>query len=418
MTASTSTVRDGLARSDEVPEGGLRVTDLEKAYTERTGGGNVVNAVDGVTFDVEPGTLFTLLGPSGCGKTTTLRSVAGLETPDDGVIQVGPRTLFSGSEHINVSTSRRNLGMVFQSYAIWPHMSVYKNAAFPLVAGNRRKRLERAEIRTRVNDVLDAVQLGHLRDRPSTDLSGGQQQRLALARALVLRPPLLLLDEPLSNLDAKLREDMRLELKGLQRSLGITALYVTHDQVEALAMSKIIAVMNKGRIEQMGRPREIYDNPVSYFVADFIGSCNFLVGTVVSALGAGEYRVRAGDTELTASSRQAWRPGDPTLVAVRPENVEVLALPVGDSPSPGDGSMEAVVEARAFLGEAVEHIVAVGGEKLRSRAHVASTFAPNTRVLVRFLRGSCKLTRADEEFASKESSSLRVGDVPAEAQSA
>ena len=416
MTVAASETSTSALPADAVPPGMLRVRGLVKRYTERTGSGNVVNAVDGVSYDIEPGTMLTLLGPSGCGKTTTLRSVAGLETPDDGVIQVGPQTLYSARERTNVPPNRRNLGMVFQSYAIWPHMSVFKNAAFPLVAGPRGRRVDRTEVRKRVQEVLEAVQLGHLADRPSTDLSGGQQQRLALARALVLRPPMLLLDEPLSNLDAKLREDMRLELKNLQRSLGITALYVTHDQIEALAMSHVVAVMNAGRIEQMGRPRDIYDNPVSHFVADFIGSCNFLKGTVVRELDGGEYRVRIEGTEVTGSSRLDWKVGDETLVAVRPENVEVVRQDEEvNSADADDGALEAVVEARGYLGEAVEHLVSVGEYKLRSRAHVSTTYAPNTRVLVRFRRGTCRLIRADSGVAptAKAPSGGDVDAVPA-----
>ncbi len=249
----------------------LTITQLVKTFPpgrgERTGR---VRAVDDVSFTVEEGELFTLLGPSGCGKTTTLRSIAGLETPDGGEIRIRDRVLFSSKQRIRVPANERGLGMVFQSYAIWPHMNVYKNVAFPLQVLPRRRRPGRKELRERVERVLAVVQLDQLASRQATDLSGGQQQRLALARALVMEPPLLLLDEPLSNLDAKLREDMRFELKRLQRELGITGIYVTHDQVEALAMSNRVAVMRAGKIEQVGRPREVYEAPKSRFVADFI----------------------------------------------------------------------------------------------------------------------------------------------------
>ncbi|MGH8944563.1 MAG: ABC transporter ATP-binding protein, partial [Acidimicrobiia bacterium] len=208
----------------------LTVTDLVKTFpSSKSEKGGPVVAVGGISFSIEPGQMFTLLGPSGCGKTTTLRSVAGLETPDSGEIQVGDRILYSSEKRIRVPANKRSLGMVFQSYAIWPHMNVFKNVAFPLEV-DQGKRLSRREITERVDNVLAVVQLDALAGRQATDLSGGQQQRLALARALVMEPELLLLDEPLSNLDAKLREEMRFELKRLQRELGITAVYVTHDQ--------------------------------------------------------------------------------------------------------------------------------------------------------------------------------------------
>src|SRR3954463_8391990 len=260
-----------------------------------------IRAAHDVSFDVPPGKLFTLLGPSGCGKTTTLRSIAGLERPQAGEIRVGDELIYSAARRIFVPPNQRGLGMVFQSYAIWPHMTVYENAAFPLRVG--RRKLARREIDERVRRVLATVDLSEMAQREATKLSGGQQQRLALARALVMEPRLLLLDEPLSNLDAKLRERMRFELKRLQRELGITTVYVTHDQSEALALSHAIAVMNRGRIEQIGTPREIYERPLNQFVADFVGTTNFLDATVSGADGAaGYYRVRCELGELKAQA--------------------------------------------------------------------------------------------------------------------
>src|SRR5436853_217312 len=246
---------------------------VKELYTEYASDrGPPVRAAQNVSFEVPEGKLFTLLGPSGCGKTTTLRSIAGLERPVSGEIEVAGRVVYSSNQRIFVAPNKRNFGMVFQSYAIWPHMNVFQNVAFPLDV----RKLPRKEIQERVTRVLAAVQLGHLVDREATKLSGGQQQRLALARALVMEPQLLLLDEPLSNLDAKLREKMRFELKRLQRELGLTTVYVTHDQSEALAMSNEIAVMNEGRIVQIGSPRDIYERPNSRFVADFVGTTNFI----------------------------------------------------------------------------------------------------------------------------------------------
>src|SRR5919197_910162 len=226
-----------------------------------------IRAAQDVTFEVPQGKLFTLLGPSGCGKTTTLRSIAGLERPRLGEIRVDEDLIYSSLRGVFVPPNQRGLGMVFQSYAIWPHMTVFENAAFPLRVG--RRRFSRREIEQRVNRVLATVDLSEMAQREATKLSGGQQQRLALARALVMEPRLLLLDEPLSNLDAKLRERMRFELKRIQRELGITTVYVTHDQSEALALSNEIAVMRDGRIVQLGSPRDIYERPRSKFVADF-----------------------------------------------------------------------------------------------------------------------------------------------------
>src|ERR1700686_2167144 len=269
---------------------GTNVLNVRSLFTEYPGErGSVVKAAQDVSFEVPEGKLFTLLGPSGCGKTTTLRSIAGLEKPTSGEIEGGGQMVYSSDKGIFVAPNKRNFGMVFQSYAIWPHMNVFQNAAFPLQVRKLRKK----EIEERVMRVLQAVQLDHLVDREATKLSGGQQQRLALARALVMEPQLLLLDEPLSNLDAKLRHHLRFELKRLQRELGITTVYVTHDQSEALALSHEIAVMSEGRIQQIATPREIYTRPVNAFVADFVGSTNFLDGSVLGPDGeAGRIRVR------------------------------------------------------------------------------------------------------------------------------
>jgi len=325
--------------------------------------GQAIRAANNVGFDVPPGKLFTLLGPSGCGKTTTLRSIAGLERPRSGEILVGDDVVYSSERQIFMPPNQRGLGMVFQSYAIWPHMTVFENAAFPLRVG--RKRYSGKELTQRVTRVLNTVDLQDMAQREATKLSGGQQQRLALARALVMEPRLLLLDEPLSNLDAKLRERMRFELKRLQRELGITTVYVTHDQSEALALSHSIAVMNKGRIEQIGAPREIYERPANQFVADFIGSTNFLEGTVSGADGApGFYRVRCELGELKAQAHEALKPADKVVLSVRPEDIHL-----SESRPQGENVWQGTVDQKVFLGEFADFQVAVGEHRLQSRVH-------------------------------------------------
>jgi iron(III) transport system ATP-binding protein len=367
----------------------LRIDGLRKTFPGGRGQRERVVAVNDVALTVEQGQLFTLLGPSGCGKTTTLRCVAGLEHPDEGDITIDGRTLFSKSKGIRLRANERGLGMVFQSYAIWPHMNVFKNVAFPLEVLPRSKRLSKKEIRARVEKVLAVVQLGKLAGRQATDLSGGQQQRLALARALVMEPPLMLLDEPLSNLDAKLREEMRFELKRLQREMNLTAVYVTHDQVEALAMSNVIAVMSAGNIEQLGRPREIYERPKSRFVADFIGTTNFLNGRVERRESGDQYLISAAQGQLHATSAAELSPGTEVVVSVRPEHIQ---LSEGSETPDGVGRWNGVVQTRAFLGESVDHLVQVGGGlELRARCNPSVSLPPDTKVTVTIPGSACSL---------------------------
>jgi len=367
----------------------LTIDNLVKSYPgTKSDKSRRVFAVKDISLDVQEGQLYTLLGPSGCGKTTTLRSVAGLEDPDSGRIVVGGRSLFDSDQGVHVPANKRGLGMVFQSYAIWPHMNVFDNVAFPLTVAERGKRLGKRQLRERVERVLAVVQLDHLAGRQATDLSGGQQQRLALARALVMEPPLLLLDEPLSNLDAKLREEMRFELKRLQRDLNITAIYVTHDQVEALAMSNVIAVMNGGVIEQIGKPREVYNRPASKFVADFIGSSNFFDGVVEHRRGTEEYSVRTDEGEVVATSPYDLAPGTKVTVAIRPEHVQIeRGLPAESRPGLWGGK----VVARAFLGDSVEHKIEVGKLELQARCHTDLSIAPNTEISINLPPEWCSL---------------------------
>ena len=340
----------------------LKVEGLFTEYPNERG--EIVKAAQDVTFTVPEGKLFTLLGPSGCGKTTTLRSIAGLERPRVGEIAVNDRVVYSSSKGVFVTPNRRGFGMVFQSYAIWPHMTVYGNAAFPLQVGD--KKVSGTDMREKVMRVLKATQLDHLADRDATKLSGGQQQRLALARALVMEPALLLLDEPLSNLDAKLREKMRFELKRLQRDLKITTVYVTHDQSEALALSHEIAVMSEGRIQQIGSPRDVYERPANAFVADFVGSTNFLDGSVLGPDGAdGLYRVRTEIGDLTVLATEKLDAQDKVLVSVRPEDVELKEARPGTERNVWHGT----VDQKVFLGEVVDFQVKLGDRMLLSRQH-------------------------------------------------
>ena len=337
-----------------------------------------VFAVNDVSFEVAEGELFTLLGPSGCGKTTTLRSIAGLEKPDGGRIAVDDRVLFErGAEGkvVNVPANQRKLGMVFQSYAIWPHMTVFDNVAFPLQVLPRGKRLGKSAIAEKVTRVLETMELGKYADRQATKLSGGQQQRLALARALVIEPSLLLLDEPLSNLDAKLRESLRYELKRLQRELGITSVYVTHDQIEALALSSHIAVMRDGNIVQLGRPRDIYENPHNKFVAEFIGTSNFIQGTVRSRQGQ-EYVVETSEGRLRLDSPAHMPEGTEVVVSIRPEAISLSREPFGDVENVWSGD----VLTRAFLGDAVDHVIGVGKHEVRVRCNPSLSVEQGTKV--------------------------------------
>jgi len=350
----------------------LVVENLQKVFQ---GKDETVAAVDGVSFEVPTGSFFTLLGSSGCGKTTTLRCVAGLEQPSGGKITLGGEVVYEAGRRKNVPTASRDIGMVFQSYAIWPHMSVFKNVAFPLRV--ERHRPSRAEIKQRVEEALAAVQLDGLEGRMATQLSGGQQQRLAFARALVRRPKVLLLDEPLSNLDAKLRGQMRAEMRAIQRRIGITTLYVTHDQMEALSMSNRIAVMSHGKIVQEGAPREIYHQPTTRFVADFIGTTNFIEAEVLgpSAFGAMRLRTPAGDVE--ARCPDGVRAGESVSISVRPENIRVSAEPLS-----GSNVLPGVLEQQVFLGEFLDCRVRVGDMTLLCRQHPTVRFHRNDAVWV------------------------------------
>ena len=323
-----------------------------------------VHAVEDASLEVRRGEVLTLLGPSGCGKTTTLRMVVGLERVTHGEIVYGGRVVDSDSGRSYVPTHKRNMGMVFQSYAIWPHMTVAENVAYPL----RVRHLKRAEIRERVTNVLEQVGLSGYEQRPATMLSGGQQQRVAVARSLVFEPDLLLMDEPFSNLDAKLRDEMRTELRLLQRRLGITVLFVTHDQIEALSISDRIVVMDRGHIEQVGTPIELYREPKTAAVRDFLGKTVVLAGSVEAATPA-SVSVRLHDEAGPVVHAQTMHTenlsrGDRCLVAIRPEDIEVKPRePAGGAT--GVNSMGAVIRALLFIGDRFEaRVVLPWGEEI------------------------------------------------------
>ncbi len=333
----------------------------------------VVHAVDGVNFTIQRGEVFTLLGPSGCGKTTTLRLVAGLEEPDGGEIDIDGKIVAAPQRGVFLPPEKRQLGMVFQSYAIWPHLSVFENVAFPL----RVRRESTQLIRQRVDHALESVGLGGFAERGATQLSGGQQQRVALARALVYEPALLLLDEPLSNLDAKLREQMRVEIRALQRKLGLTVLYVTHDQAEAMTLSDRIAVVQRGRFEQVGTPEEVYENPTTLFVAEFLGRTVSLEGTI-SRNHTGcwvEFLPGAARSALSSAAAESLSHGSKVRVLTRPEDVEIL-----DGGELTANQLAATIEQVAYLGERFEYHVRAAGVLFVLSAPKKQRFRPGDAV--------------------------------------
>ncbi len=369
------------AMNTETTANSIVITDLRKSY-EKSSNSDTAYAVDGISFDVPKGQFVTLLGPSGCGKTTTLRCVAGLEQATGGRIEMGGEVVFDAAKKRHVRPEERPIAMVPQSYGIWPHMKVIDNAAFPLRHGrNRRKG---PEVRQRALEMLEQVGLAGMADRWATQLSGGQQQRLALARALLGNPEVLLLDEPLSNLDAKLRAKLRQELRSFQKQFGVTALYVTHDQAEALAMSDTVIVMNQGRVEQIDRPERLYDHPRSSFVADFIGSANLFPVQDATAGGAGGVLAKTdiGPIFCTRSTPgEDVQPRDGGFVCVRPEDVEVR--PDGAGTTPGDNEFAGVVESAEFLGDRLDLVVRTANVPVTVSTRANQSLRPGQEVVMR-----------------------------------
>jgi spermidine/putrescine transport system ATP-binding protein len=326
-----------------VAGGEVTVVDLVKQFDE-------VIAVDGINLEMPAGEFFSMLGPSGCGKTTTLRMIAGFEQPTSG------RILLDGEDMVFTPPHKRNVNMVFQNYALFPHLNVFDNVAF----GLRRQKQSKAEIRRRVAESLELVQLTGLEKRKPSQMSGGQQQRVALARALVLKPAVLLLDEPLGALDAKLRKALQIELKALQQQVGITFVYVTHDQEEALTMSDRIAVMSDGRVEQVGPPQDLYEKPTTTFVADFLGVSNLMTVTAQGESN-GRCKVAIGEFELYAGKGDISTTGE-TRMVIRPERVRLEA-----HESTGENRIPGMVERVVYLGNANQIIVGLAhGERIQA----------------------------------------------------
>ncbi|HYZ56445.1 MAG TPA: ABC transporter ATP-binding protein [Streptosporangiaceae bacterium] len=341
-------------------------------------------ALNDVSFSVHDKEFLTLLGPSGCGKTTTLMSIAGFQRPDEGMISCGGRIFYDQARKVYLAAEDRNLGLVFQSYAIWPHLTVFGNVAFPL----KIRRMKKDALRRRVLEALELVEMAGYAGRYPHELSGGQQQRVALARALVYSPTVLLLDEPFSNLDAKLRERARTWLKHLQTELGLTTLFVTHDQDEALSLSDRIVVMNAGSVLQAGTPEDIYHRPATRFVAEFLGHCNILAARAVTAASSGSTElVLAANGQPITVPGDDLAAGDEVQLAVRPEAVELT----GHQPAAGENTYPAEVRTVSFLGDHYLYELDVGGLPLTVTS--AQSFA-GPAVTVRIPPSACRILPA------------------------
>ena len=371
----------------------VQIDSLEKYFGEDK---ERVHVLKGVSLNVPEGSLYTFLGPSGCGKTTTLRCVAGLERPDGGRISIGGQPVYASGERVYVPTNKRPIGMVFQSYAIWPHMTVAENVAYPLTIQRRPK----AEIKRRVTDVLRVVGLDGLEDRPAPKLSGGQQQRVAFARALINEPKVMLLDEPLSNLDAKLRVQMRSEIKSLQRRTSITTIFVTHDQAEALAISDQIAVMHGGVLIEIGSPHELYTRPKRRFTATFLGLTNLIEGKVLDVDGnsrPGKLQTKKGI--LSFMPYTALKKDQAAVISIRPENIPLHK----EKPASMDNVLEGTVTEAIFMGDAYQCKVAVGDDIIAVHTHPFNAVNPGDKVYLHLDPGSCNGLPADDREGIDES---------------
>jgi iron(III) transport system ATP-binding protein len=359
---------------------GITIRGLSKSFDAREG---EVAAVADVDLDIKDNSFVTLLGPSGCGKTTTLRLIAGYVTPERGTIEIDGRLISSPGSV--VPPEARGMGMVFQNYAVWPHKTVFENVVF----GLKLRKIPAADARRKVETTLALVNLAGLEQRYPNELSGGQQQRVALARSLVVEPDILLLDEPLSNLDAKLRERMRTELKELQRRTGITFVYVTHDQAEALALSDQIAVMNAGRVQQYGAPFEVYAHPKNRMVADFMGLVNLVPGRVRGLTNGGGSVEIARELAVDVAKLDGLKSSDEVDVAIRPENITL-------APAGGAGAVGTITN-HVFLGNISEYYVALpSGPALRVQTHPLQQFKVGDAVAITIDASQCSVFRRGE----------------------
>ncbi len=361
----------------------LKVENLHKTFALEN---KAVAAVRGVTFSIEKGKVYTLLGPSGCGKSTILRCVAGLERPEEGTIKISDRVVMSSSPRMWVPPYKRNIGMVFQSYAIWPHMNVFDNVAFGLI--HRHRKYSKKEIRHLVDQALNLVHLEGFAERSATLLSGGQQQRVALARALVYQPDVLLLDEPLSNLDARLRDDVRKEIRALVTTLNLTILFVTHDQIEALSLSDRIGVMREGIIIQEGTPKEIYEAPQHGFVAKFVGNANQIRGKLIGKSEGGPMCIVETElARLQGISPADVRQGDEVVVSVRPDAITVHTT----KPENDDNVLEAEVELITFVGAYTECMLRSGSTRFEVKIRGAANLSEKQKVYLSLPPEFCRV---------------------------
>ena len=374
------------ASPDGLPVGEPRVVirDLSKTYRSKA---DEIVALDRVSIDVAAGEIVVLLGPSGCGKTTLLRCVAGLERPDQGEISVHGEIAFSSSQKIVLPPEKRRLGMVFQSYALWPHMSVFDNLTYPLTSAGIKGRL----LKERADAVLELVGLTRYAATYPGHLSGGQQQRVALARAIIVNPAVILFDEPLSNLDAQVRERLRLELLALQEEIGFSALYVTHDQSEAMALGDQIAVMNAGRLVQMGTPVDIHQRPQTRFVGQFVGSANELNGRIASRAETRHWvDTPAGRMEGVSGTGEAIENDTEVVVLIRPEHMKIRE----SAPMENSNWLNGLLERSIFMGAHVDYVVRVGTSQLLLRSFDERVLATGTEVGIAFYPSLVRIFRA------------------------
>jgi iron(III) transport system ATP-binding protein len=372
----------------------LETRQLEAKFQLRD---SVVHALRGIDLDIEEGEFFVLLGPSGCGKTTMLRSIAGLERPSAGSIRIDGQPVFDSAARRFVPPDQRPIAMVFQSYAIWPHMDVFENIAFPLRRG--RTKMADGDVQVRVGEVLDMLGMGEMADRPVITLSGGQQQRVALARALALRPRVLLMDEPLSNLDLKLQIRLRAQMRDLMHELRLTTVHVTHNQAEALETGDRIAVMEQGKIVQLDDPQTIYHRPENEFVARFLGDMNIYSARFQSSNG-GDVTVETPFGALVAqsTSRTEFAAGDSCMLGIRPEDIEIDSAVDGD----GRNSLEGTVVASDYVGEGFVHTVEAAGEPVRLKCHHKNAINQGDTIRLRFPPNQTVVVTPAENLISED----------------